>query len=257
MFEREHRRWLLTTIFFYRNAPTPTCRSLGSGESGKAPSSCTKPLQVARSRMLSRHAGSVRGGDCGSRKTPRLWMEGWMTKLDFGYWGQRLQGPHARSSPRSSTRRQLLEQRGACACAGPPARWAAARRITSCSGAPAPCAGPPSRWAAARRITSCRYACSPRPPPLVCGLSTCDSDRVCHGVDVVRCRQNALANAPFPLPVFCPLDNIRLAEKRKLADLTAHVSPDCLARALEIMERIWREGEEHMAKLSVNALIGP
>ena len=101
------------------------------------------------------------------------------------------------------------------------------------------------------------YACSPRPPPLVCGLSTCDSDRVCHGVDVVRCRQNALANAPFPLPVFCPLDNIRLAEKRKLADLTAHVSPDCLARALEIMERIWREGEEHMAKLSVNALIGP
>ena len=27
-------------------------------------------------------------------------------------------------------------------------------------------------------------------------------------------------NAPFPLPVFCPLDNIRPAEKRKLADLT-------------------------------------
>ena len=50
-----------------------------------------------------------------------------MTKLDFGYWGQRLQGPHARSSPRSSTRRergdvrQLLEkQRGACALCGPP-----------------------------------------------------------------------------------------------------------------------------------------
>ena len=40
-------------------------------------------------------------------------------------------------------------------------------------------------------------------------------------------------------------------------DATAHVSPDCLARALEIMERIWREGEEHIAKLSVNALIGP
>ena len=39
-------------------------------------------------------------------------------------------------------------------------------------------------------------------------------------------------------------------------DATAHVSPDCLARALEIMERAWPETEEHMAKLAVNALIG-
>ena len=39
-------------------------------------------------------------------------------------------------------------------------------------------------------------------------------------------------------------------------DATAHVSPDCLARALEIMEKAWPEGEEHMAKLAVNALIG-
>ena len=134
----------------------------------------------------------------------------------------------------------------------------------------------------------------------------CDPDRVCQGVDIVRCRKNALANAPFPLPVFCPLDNIRPAEEGHLADLTfvrkkedrraglagrlpyvgpgwygkpatafmldtglaswadfewsldaaAHVSPDCLARALEIMERAWPEGEEHMAKLAVNALIG-
>ena len=150
------------------------------------------------------------------------------------------------------------------------------------------------------------YACSPRLPPLVCGLAKCDPDKVCQGVDIVRCRKNALANAPFPLPVFCPLDNIRPAEEGRLADLTfvrkkedrraglvgrlpyigpgwygkpatafmldtglatwadfewsldatAHVSPDCLARALEIMERAWPEGEEHMAKLAVNALIG-
>ena len=150
------------------------------------------------------------------------------------------------------------------------------------------------------------YACSPRLPPLVCGLAKCDPDRVCQGVDIVRCRKNALANAPFPLPVFCPLDNIRPTEEGHLADLTfvrkkedrraglagrlpyvgpgwygkpatafmldtglatwadfewsldatAHVSPDCLARALEIMERAWPEGEEHMAKLAVNALIG-
>ena len=125
-------------------------------------------------------------------------------------------------------------------------------------------------------------------------------------MDVVRCRKNALANAPFPLPVFCPLDSIRQAEEGQLADLTfvrkredkregflarlpyvgpgwygkpavaymldaglarwadcewslqatAHVAPDCLARALEVMEGGWPEGEEHFAKLSVNALIG-
>ena len=57
------------------------------------------------------------------------------------------------------------------------------------------------------------YACSARLPPLVCGLAKCDPDRVCQGV-------NALANAPFPLPVFCPLDNIRPAEEGRLADLT-------------------------------------
>ena len=64
------------------------------------------------------------------------------------------------------------------------------------------------------------YACSPRLPPLVCGLAKCDPDRVCQGVDIVRCRKNALANAPFPLPIFCPLDNIRPAEEGHLADLT-------------------------------------
>ena len=150
------------------------------------------------------------------------------------------------------------------------------------------------------------YACSPRLPPLVCGLSKCNPDKLCQGVDVVRCRKNALANAPFPLPVFCPLDSIRPAEEGQLADLTfvrkredkregfmarlpyvgpgwygkpavaymldaglarwadfewsleatAHVAPDCLARALEIMETAWPQGEEHFAKLSVNALIG-
>ncbi|CAE7216787.1 unnamed protein product [Symbiodinium natans] len=39
-------------------------------------------------------------------------------------------------------------------------------------------------------------------------------------------------------------------------DATAHVEPRCLAQALEKMEDAWPEGEEHMAKLSVNALIG-
>ena len=203
-----------------------------------------------------------------------------MDRLDFSYWGQRLAGAA------SEVFASLLR---------------ACRDRGDVRSAPTPRA-----WRAGSAAVLENYACSPRPPALVCGLSKCDLDRVCHGVDVVRCRKNALANAPFPLPVFCPLDNIREAEEGKLADLTfvrkredrrsplaarlpyvgpgwygkpatafmlhaglatwddfewsldatAHVSPDCLAGALEIMERAWPEGEEHMAKLSVNALIG-
>ena len=147
------------------------------------------------------------------------------------------------------------------------------------------------------------YVQSPRPPALVCKLAKCDPDRICHGVDVVRCRKNALANATFPLPVFSPLDSVEPSRDGHLADLTyvelqpgrpagpapeaplpgpelvqqargrvpagdgpgdlgrlqvvpAHVEPRCLAQALEVMEDAWPEGEEHMAKLSVNALIG-
>ena len=64
------------------------------------------------------------------------------------------------------------------------------------------------------------YVHSPRPPPLVCHLHACREDRECHGLDVVRCRKNALANAAFPLPVFCPLDSVERAEEGRLADLT-------------------------------------
>ena len=38
------------------------------------------------------------------------------------------------------------------------------------------------------------YVNSPRLPPLVCGLQKWNEDRVCWGVDVVRCRKNGLAN---------------------------------------------------------------
>ncbi|CAE7497464.1 unnamed protein product, partial [Symbiodinium microadriaticum] len=103
------------------------------------------------------------------------------------------------------------------------------------------------------------YVQSPRPPALVCKLAKCDPDRICHGVDVVRCRKNALANATFPLPVFSPLDSTgqaTWADFKWSLDATAHVEPRCLAQALEVMEDAWPEGEEHMAKLSVNALIG-
>ena len=35
-----------------------------------------------------------------------------------------------------------------------------------------------------------------------------------------RCRRNGLANAPFPLPIFCPADNIEPARPGHLADLS-------------------------------------
>ena len=48
------------------------------------------------------------------------------------------------------------------------------------------------------------YAATPRLPPLVFQLQKWDEDRPCQGIDVCRCRKNGLANARFPLPVFCP-----------------------------------------------------
>ena len=36
----------------------------------------------------------------------------------------------------------------------------------------------------------------------------------------------------------------------------SHVTAECLAPALDVMEQAWPEGEEHMAKLAVNSMIG-
>ena len=52
------------------------------------------------------------------------------------------------------------------------------------------------------------YARSPKLPPLVFEAQTCAKDALYVGVDVVRCRRNGLANAPFPLPVLCPADGV-------------------------------------------------
>ena len=46
------------------------------------------------------------------------------------------------------------------------------------------------------------YVRSPKLPPLVFEAQTCAKDSTYVGVDVVRCRRNGLANAPFPCP-FC------------------------------------------------------
>ena len=51
------------------------------------------------------------------------------------------------------------------------------------------------------------YVRSPK-LPLVFEAQTCAKDSTYVGVDVVRCRRNGLANAPFPLPILCPADGV-------------------------------------------------
>ena len=131
----------------------------------------------------------------------------------------------------------------------------------------------------------------------------CAKDALYVGVDVVRCRRNGLANAPFPLPILCPADGVEPVDgvlpdlgfvegccdarqsclnllpyvgpgwypKVSLAAMLelgvcrwdhivlgisarSHVDAATLRRALERMDAAWPEGEEHMAKLSVNAM---
>ena len=149
------------------------------------------------------------------------------------------------------------------------------------------------------------YARSPKLPPLVFEAQTCAKDAPYVGVDVVRCRRNGLANAPFPLPILCPADGVEPVDgvlpdlgfvegccdarqsclnllpyvgpgwypKVSLAAMLdlgvcrwdhivlgisarSHVDAATLWRALERMDAAWPEGEDHMAKLSVNAMIG-
>ena len=64
------------------------------------------------------------------------------------------------------------------------------------------------------------YVESPRLPPLVFKLNSHKPERICYGIDVVRCRKNALAHSKFPAPIFCPKDNMEQAREGHLADLT-------------------------------------
>ncbi|CAE7578756.1 unnamed protein product, partial [Symbiodinium necroappetens] len=64
------------------------------------------------------------------------------------------------------------------------------------------------------------YLWSPKLPPLVFEVHAPRKGEPCIGIDVVRCRKNGLANARFPLPVFCTLDDVVAARPGHLADLT-------------------------------------
>ena len=122
------------------------------------------------------------------------------------------------------------------------------------------------------------YARSPKLPPLVFEAQTCAKDSTYVGVDVVRCRRNGLANAPFPLPILCPADGV---EPRRAAGCrtwgpagtrrfrwprcwtwaSAAGTTSCWASPRGATWTRRRCGArwsawKHMAKLSVNAMIG-
>ena len=61
-----------------------------------------------------------------------------------------------------------------------------------------------------------QHARSPKLPPLIFEAQACKKDALHVGVDVVRCRRNGLANAPFPLPI---LRRRRRARGGVLSDL--------------------------------------
>ncbi len=158
-----------------------------------------------------------------------------------------------------------------------------------------------------------RYVESPRPPPLVGRLRNCkpeekeDLIKDMEIADVIRCRRSALLYNVHPIPVFCPLDDIKERDggaRPELGDLnyvtkaagrwsasslgyvrpgwqhrvqtewllhtgvikwedishtltaTAHLPASILAEPLETMEKAWGDDCGHLAKLSVNSLIG-
>ena len=184
----------------------------------------------------------AKGGDCVVHEYPEdaEVLGKWMAKLDFGYRGQRLAAAASEvfasllkaRRDRGDLRELLLEQQGLCALCGTPIDAATAEADHIVPVHLRPEAGPAGFVPGVSSLQdlpgdlprhhSGEPVLSPRAGDLrlLAGLAKCDPDRICHGVDIVRCRKNALANATFPLPVFCPLDNIRPAEEGHLADLT-------------------------------------
>ena len=264
----------------------------------------------------------------------RRWCEG----LDQEYRGQRLAGlahevflkllKAKREVPTAAQRQEVLAvQQGLCAlwlhgdaerlragprCAGAAAlrrqRAAAAARCVDCHSEKTlrESAQPTSLESRVCPAVMEAYVRSPKLPPLVFEAQGSHREKPYVGVDVVRCRRNGLANAPFPLPILCPADGVEPVEPGRLPDLgyvegcrdarqaalqllpfvgpgwypkvsiaallkttvcrwdhiplgiyaRGHVGAATLRRALERMDAAWPEGEEHMAKLSVNAMIG-
>ena len=85
------------------------------------------------------------------------------------------------------------------------------------------------------------YVRSPKLPPLVFEAQTCAKDSAYVGVDVVRCRRNGLANAPFPLPILCPADGVEPVDGA-LPDLG--FVEGCWARSTEVVYSVRSSSSE-------------
>ena len=63
------------------------------------------------------------------------------------------------------------------------------------------------------------YVMSPRTPPLVYETKSDAPVAECEIADVRRCRKRALEYNVHPIPVFCPLDEIKERVSPELGDL--------------------------------------
>ena len=70
------------------------------------------------------------------------------------------------------------------------------------------------------KVTWDQYVASPRPPPLVYRAKQVPEEFPGFMIaDVRRCRKNALEYCTHPLPVFCPLDDVKRRTEPALGDL--------------------------------------
>ena len=76
-------------------------------------------------------------------------------------------------------------------------------------------------------------------------------------LDVVRCRRNGLANAPFPLPILCPADGVEPVDG-VLPDL-GFVEGCCDARqsCLNLLPYGATDGQTHMTLYKNLSAAGP
>ena len=195
--------------------------------------------------------GETRGAQCGGEAE------------DLGRAGRqvrpvrlRADGRHLRAGPRGAGEAGLCGQRANSAGAVrqlPQREDAASAQPTSLESRVAP--------------GVMEYARSPK-LPLVFEAQACAASRkrdaLYVGVDVVRCRRNGLALASICCRTWGPAGTRRFRWPRCWTwdhivlgiSARSHVDAATLRRTLERMDAAWPEGEEHMAKLSVNAMIG-
>ena len=172
------------------------------------------------------------GGDCviSNLDEDAEVLEAWMGRLRLPYRGQRLAGAasevflhllKARRDPPGSREAVLAEQDHLCKlCAAPidrttceldhvvPVHQSYSAQAQTLQALCLEChrnktalefSHPTTLESRFSRRAYKAYVESPRLPPLVFHLNSHKPDRICHGVDVVRCRKNALANAKFPM----------------------------------------------------------